>query len=51
MPMKKPYLTPGSDTWEFFPADGILNNASNEGYPVDTVDPGFVMEPDFTILF
>jgi len=49
--MNKQYISPDAVALELYPADGVLNNASNEGYAVDPVDPGFVMEPDFFNLF
>ena len=49
--MNKKYICPDTVALELYPADGVLNNASNEGYPVDPVDPGFVMAPDFSNLF
>lgn len=43
--MKKTYLSPVSEAVKFYPADGVLNNASlTEGFPVDPMDPGFTME-------
>ena len=46
--MKKKYFSPSSDSVEFYPADGVLNNASNEGYDVDPFNPGFTPMPDNT---
>ena len=33
--MKKLYVPPAVEWLALFPTDGVLNNASNEGYPVD----------------
>ena len=29
------YFPPTADWLALYPADGVLNNASNEGYPID----------------
>lgn len=45
--MKKQYLSPTTEPVELYLADGVLNNASTEGMPVDPFDPGFTMENVF----
>lgn len=37
----KPYHPPSAEVVEYYPSDGVLNNASNEGYSVDPFNPGF----------
>lgn len=49
--MKRTYVTPDAEGITLALRTGILIVASNEGYPVDNTDPGFVMEPDFTPNF
>ena len=44
--MKKEYVTPEVLPIALYPADGVLNNASNEGYGTDPFDPGFAPMPD-----
>lgn len=46
--MKEKYLSPVVEAVSFYPADGVLNNASiSEGFPVDQMDPGFTMDALF----
>lgn len=37
----KLYCSPRAEIVEYFPSDGVLNNASNQGYDVDPFNPGF----------
>ncbi len=39
------YFPPTCDALCVFPAQGLLN-ASTDPYPVDPVNPGFIMEPE-----
>ena len=39
--MKKNYLAPEVLPIILYPADGVLNNASNEGFTTEHFDPGF----------
>lgn len=42
--MKEKYLSPVAEAVHYFPADGVLTNASlTEGFPVDQMDPGFIL--------
>lgn len=47
--MSQLYISPKSERLVLYPADGLLNNASNEGYPVD--DAGDVFESSVMDIF